>query len=311
MTKAFWILTTIDALSLLVLLTVGLTSRGHNDGGREMALAFYVILPLVLLGLTVLLFWFFPLPLVRWFCLAAAGAPLVFVGYVTLARFGVTFVNDPAYAYQDPSMRNLVRAIHRLDVEEVKRWAPQMDKTINQGDVSAPLRLTIDKMVQEQKARIPARTEPHLAILKALLDNGARPNEAMQVACWTRSAQLFTWMFQAGADPNYVTEYGGPVFFSCLDSGLGVPGSVLPVVKTFVAAGVDVNKPSNIGLTPAHYAFDCGNFDAALYLLDHGADPDAPGGDYGTLRNSVRRKMSTAGAGAPPELVQLSHRLSQ
>lgn len=310
MVKAFWILAGLNAAGLLLLLVLGLREKGHNDGGREMGLVFYVLLPLLVLGLVVAVFHFVPVTLVRWLCLAVAALPLAFYGYVAVARIGLTFVNSPANNYTDPNMKKLMSAVDKLDVDAVRRLAPLMDKTVDQGQPFAPLRLVIDKMVQEQKTRLPARVEPHLAILKTLLENGARPNEALLVACWTRSGELFSYMFQAGADPNYRDQYSGPVFFSCLDGGIGVPGPALPMVKEFVAAGVDVNVRSNSGFLPAAYAASCGQFDAALHLLDHGADPDARDGAGQNLRDVVAKKAAELGAAAPEDLKQLAARLA-
>jgi ankyrin repeat protein len=81
------------------------------------------------------------------------------------------------------------------------------------------------------------------------------------------------------------------------------------MVKEFVSAGVAVNQPSNIGALPAAYAADCGQYDAALYLLDHGADPDQADRSGKTLRDVVAEKRKSAGAAVPEELKQLSERL--
>jgi hypothetical protein len=303
MTKAFWLLAAADALGLTVLLLLGLNSKGHNDGGREMGIVFFVILPMLILAATVAVFSTVSLALVRWLCLAVVTIPAAFYLMVGAIRVADPIINNPGNSHGTPEMRKLVRAVDRLDVEAVKQWAPHMDKSIDQGEPAAPLRVVIDKMVKEQQTRLPAQTGRHLAILKTLLENGARPNEALHVACWTRSGELLGWMFAAGADPNFNERYAGHVFFACLDQGLGVPGSVLPMVKEFVKAGVDVNAESPIGFRPATYAAECGNYDAALYLLDHGAKPDDK------LRSIAKQRRAEQGDKASPDLIALANRL--
>lgn len=309
--KAFWGLAALNAVGLLILFVLGIRERGHNDGGREMALFFYVIVPAILLAGTAALFSLVSVPLMRWLCLAVVAAPIAFYAYVAFAQFGLSFVNDPSNAYQNPAMKKLVRAVTRLDVEEVRKWAPQMDRDVDQMDPNAPLRLLIDMMVQEKKTRLPAQIERHLEIFEILLKNGAKPNSVLRIACWPRSGELLRMMFAAGADPNYTEEIGGPVFFACLDGGLGLSGPALPMVREFVSAGVAVNRASDIGFLPAIYAAACEQYDAALYLLDHGADPDQADRNGKTLRDVVAAKMKSAGSTVPAELRQLSERIKR
>ena len=56
MNKIFWAVVAVDAALFLFLLISGLTESGNSSGGREMGLAFFVILPGIFIGLAVLLF---------------------------------------------------------------------------------------------------------------------------------------------------------------------------------------------------------------------------------------------------------------
>lgn len=303
--KAFWTIAICDAIALLIMLVAGLRAKGPQDGSIGMGLLFYVILPGLALLASAIAFALVPWAAVRWICLAVVAAPLSFYAYVAVAQFGLTFINDPAKAHANPGMQKLVRAVTRLDVEGVRQWAPQMDKDIDQGHPNAPLRLVINSMLKEIQTRLPAQTAPHLAIVKILLDNGAKPNEVLEWACFTKSGELFTLLFQAGADPNYKTTYGGPVFFSAISSQT-VVGSVLPMVKAFVEAGVDVNAVGNIGQRPLEYAIGCRKLDAALYLLDHGAilDPGNP-----SVHSEIKSELNKIGPEAPPDQQELAGRL--
>ena len=305
--KAFWALAVLDAIGLLVMLVAGLRAKGPQDGSIGMGLLFYVLIPGLALLVSAFVFAFVPWTAVRWICLAVVAAPLSFYAYVAAAQVGLTFINDPAKAHANPPMQKLVRAVTKLDVDGVRQWAPQMDKDINQGDPNAPLRLVIDSMLKEIQTRLPARVEPHLAIVKILLDNGAKPNEVLEWACFTKSGELMTLLFQGGADPNFKTTYGGPVFFSAISSQT-VVGSVLPMVQAFFSAGVDVNAVGNIGERPLEFAIGCKKLDAALYLLDHGAilDPGNP-----SVLSEIQSELNKIGPDATPEEQALAGRLRQ
>jgi hypothetical protein len=80
MTKIFWAIVAIDAVLFLVLLVIGLTSRTHPDGGKEMGLIFGVIAPGLLVGLAVLAFTLSRSTFIRAAALAVAAAPLLLVG---------------------------------------------------------------------------------------------------------------------------------------------------------------------------------------------------------------------------------------
>jgi hypothetical protein len=56
MNKIFWAVVAVDAALFLFLLVSGLREGGNSSGGREMGLAFYVILPGIFIGLAVLLY---------------------------------------------------------------------------------------------------------------------------------------------------------------------------------------------------------------------------------------------------------------
>jgi hypothetical protein len=271
MAKAFWILAALDGLALLTQLTLGLNEKGHNDGGREMGLMFFVLLPLLILAGTCLAFAWLPFTPLRWLLLAVVALPASFDAYLGIAKLGLRSVNDPANGFPNPAMRDTVRAVSKLDVEGVRKSAPGMDKDIDQGRVDAPLRIVIQSMVDEIRSRVPAQTERHLEIVKILLENGAKPNDALEIACWTKSEALLRLLFQHGADPNFVNKYGSSAFLGCLGGGM-VTGSTVPGARAFIEAGAHFKEPTRYG-TPAKFALSSGSYDAALYLVEQGSDP--------------------------------------
>jgi len=73
--RVFWPIVAINAVALLVLLVTTLQASGQNDGGREMAVAFYVALPALIMGVVVLLFVFCAHPVARGLALVVVTAP--------------------------------------------------------------------------------------------------------------------------------------------------------------------------------------------------------------------------------------------
>ncbi|WP_460029961.1 ankyrin repeat domain-containing protein, partial [Mannheimia haemolytica] len=55
--------------------------------------------------------------------------------------------------------------------------------------------------------------------------------------------------------------------------------SPLSVVEFYIKHGVDVNAQDCYGMTPLHYAMRAKNVDAAIALLNAGADPNIPNQD--------------------------------
>ena len=80
-------------------------------------------------------------------------------------------------------------------------------------------------------------------------------------------------MFEHGADPNFVNQYGSSAFLGCLGGGM-VVGSSLPATRV-----------------PIKFAASCGSFDVALYLIDRGAEPKKE-----EFREEVRSKLGNRSA---------------
>src|SRR5437764_737397 len=56
MTPLFWVFVALDAALLAIVVVLGITSPATSDGGREMSLIFFVIVPAMIVGGAVLLF---------------------------------------------------------------------------------------------------------------------------------------------------------------------------------------------------------------------------------------------------------------
>ena len=97
MVHAFWILAALDGMTLLTLLVLGLNERGHNDGGRELGLLFFVLLPMLILAAVCPTFWFVPVIAARWICFTILAIPGAFCAYLGVAQLGLRAVNDPKH----------------------------------------------------------------------------------------------------------------------------------------------------------------------------------------------------------------------
>jgi hypothetical protein len=75
MGRVFLSVVAIDTVLLLVLLLTTLQASGQNDGGREMAVAFYIVLPALVMGLAILLQVFCTHPVARGLALLVVAAP--------------------------------------------------------------------------------------------------------------------------------------------------------------------------------------------------------------------------------------------
>lgn len=83
--RAFWTGVAVDAVLFVVLLVMTLQASGHNDGGREMAIAFYIVLPALVVGLAVLLYVFCAHPVGRGLALLVVAAPVALLALAQLS----------------------------------------------------------------------------------------------------------------------------------------------------------------------------------------------------------------------------------
>lgn len=122
---------------------------------------------------------------------------------------------------------------------------------------------------------------------KQLLDEGANPNEwdkygrnAVTVAADVPNSQL--WI-------QHLLAHGGDPDARAPESIKAVPllgGGFAPLhiaaseedcminVRLLVEAGADVNATNAYGMTPLALAVDSGLFEVAIYLVEHGANPN-------------------------------------
>ncbi|HXE77250.1 MAG TPA: ankyrin repeat domain-containing protein [Rhodanobacter sp.] len=186
-------------------------------------------------------------------------------------------------AFKNPQTRALARAAQDNNVAEVNRL--MKDEHVNP-----------DVLFSDDGARIPLVAWPvltqSLAGLKALLDNGANPNardpKTKQECVGTYGCETFpvydnAMVYAAKVeDPAYLQElleHGGDPNTRNVDQESLLFGAYIwhnqwPNVQVLVEHGADINALSQGKSILYDYA-SMGNFKAAYWLLQHGADPKA------------------------------------
>jgi ankyrin repeat protein len=109
--------------------------------------------------------------------------------------------------------------------------------------------------------------DPTLLDLKDI--NGNTP---LNIACggFRKQLDIARYLINKGADINTKNNNGStPLHNAC---SIANPEEV-ELVKLLILKGADVNAPQNFGATPLSYATT--SFDAASFLIEHGADINA------------------------------------
>lgn len=105
----------------------------------------------------------------------------------------------------------------------------------------------------------------------------------------------------AGADPNTRNYEGQPLYFSTYSS--------LPKLEVLAKHGADftaleTTRMDRAGWTGAMFAAELGDWESALFLLDHGVPIDHKGKDGSTLKTIVAAKLEEGEGGASLEQVR-------
>ena len=79
-------------------------------------------------------------------------------------------------------------------------------------------------------------------------------------------------------DPLYITDPEKWNYLHRINRNAHKPAP-LPTVIFYLDKGVEINAQDGYGMTPLHYAMQAKNGDAALALLDAGANPNIPNRD--------------------------------
>lgn len=267
----YWAFVALDVAALLFFFVLGLAAAGSAKTSPLSVALVMLVLPAIPLAGSILLFLRSNALLWRAIAFALVAAPLVFV--VATQAYNVATIRANSNATGDLTFftagpqRELVEAIKRNDATAVTALLPKVNVNATGLQEMTPLRAAL-----RQLRSTPSQHE----VLKVLLAAGADPNKgaqyeiplemALQIDDKTGPAPV-AMLLAAGANPNVKNSFGAPVFFA----GAG-NGSNPEVLALLIEHRADLRATSTNGETILIYAATAGNWKAARYLLDEGAD---------------------------------------
>lgn len=237
--QVFWGIAVIDAALLAVFCVIALLDRGgRHDGGREMGLFFFVLVPAVVLCAAMLLFHFSASWMMKSVALFIVVLPGLWFAKTQIDNRLIDRrieANRSGSGYFDSEpMRQMGAAVVRRDVATLMRIGPTVD-------INTPGReMTLMRLaVTAPDARVSDGSE--LPVVRALLALGAHASDAMPVACLRFDAALLEMLLAAGADPNQKTDGREALVFGAMQS---LPASSF---RLLAAHGLDLNSSSHDG----------------------------------------------------------------
>jgi len=312
----FWSIAAIDAALLLVMVIGTLThdGGGHNDGGREMGIFFFLIVPGVVLTFAVLLFIFTEHVVWRGIAiLIVAGPGLYFLAFqVNRLKDSFFYAQEQRgsgqfsmFGSQRP-LRPLAEAVVNGDVAFLQKNAAGVDLNLA-GDHDVTL---LKIAVREAKKQEYERQQPidaQLAVIKALLALGAKPGDELRAALEIRDAAVLKVLLDAGADPNQKNADGR--WLMAFDHNQ-TPLQHFRLLTQF-GMNVDMMDGSQpLAVELAIYQ----RWDLVAHLIERGADFRKPRSDDGrTVASVLAQRIAengNQGKPQPPDLLRVQTLIS-
>jgi len=287
MNRVFWILLSVEAVTLAGLLLAGWRSPSES-GGREMGLMFGVVLPAVALVIAALVFANASSPIAKYCAMAVAAVPVLILAVVWSRSFSIN--NAVAGATVNAfDQRAMAKAIAGGNVSEVKELTGRTklnEPGTNEltGSDSTLLALAL---AQEKPGTV--------EIVRTLLKAGANPNQASEKgwsiplvrAIQLRNPHVLTALLDAGANPNQQNPHGDVAYFATLDN---ITDSNLAMLDLLLKRGnpdaVDGGHKSALMVAAIF-----GNWKAMDLLLQHGVRRDAKDNDGKTALDFTKDKI--------------------
>lgn len=299
--QVFWTVTALDALFFAVLLVMTLTQRSHGDGGREMALFFFIAVPSGVLLAAALLFLYVDSTVVRVIALFIVTVPGLFFGGGQLRSLWIDRViaehqNGTGY-FDEGAMKAMGAAVVLRDVEALKRVGRGVDvNTVGDRGMTL-LALAAERHFNDAPDTTDGR---ELQVVQVLLELGAKPNQGLDTAAKLKRSDLLRLLLAAGADPNLHADGEQPLVFRWL--------SVMTpeTLRLLAAHGLDLNATSYgdpFAVTATIYR----RWDLLAVLIELGADTARPRPDGRTVAGELSVQLAEeaqAGRPAPPDLLQ-------
>jgi hypothetical protein len=294
MNKVFWILVCAELAALAAMLVAGLRSPSES-GGREMGLAFGVLLPAVVVVSAAAVYAKANSSIARNVAMVVAAAPalILIVVWVRGYLLDSAVANAGVNAFHDPGQRVLAKAIAGNKVSKVKELASRTklnEPGTNEltGSDSTLLTLALTK-----------QTAVTIEIVRVLLKAGANPNQASEKG-WTiplvraiqwKQPELVASFLDAGADPNEQDPNGGVAYYVAVDS---TDDSSLAIFEMLLVHGANLEAVDKSGKTALMLTAISGNWKAMDMLLKRGTRRDAKDEKGKTALDFAQDKIAEA-----------------
>lgn len=308
MNRVFWSVVTLDALLFIGLFVASLGASNH-DGGRDMGIFFFIVVPVVILGMAVLLHVF--TESVVWHVLAlivVAGPGLVLV-YSQARDLYIDRViaqnRSGAGYFSDSPMRAMAVAVVQRDLPAMRKLGRVVNVNIVGGGDVTLLSLAVERAFERDwppanAKPLPASAGSHLEVVQTLLDLGAKPGPGIDGALKLAEPDILRLLLKAGGDPNTIASNEQPVVFRWLRS------MSVETLRVLIDHGLDLNTTDRGD--PLAVVVTIGQrWDLLALLIERGADISKPRPDgrnvAGELAGQVK-EATEAGHAVPPDLLR-------
>jgi len=296
--QVFWAIAALDAVALVVLLLMLLNDpHGQNDGGREMGLFFFIMLPALVLAAAMAMFRFGTSLPVRSIALFIVVVPAIWFAEVKIDERLIDRsieADQRGIGYFDSEpMRRMGAAVVQRDIETLKRLASTVDVNTPGRDSMTLLQLALTSA----EPRISDGSE--LPVVRALLALGAEADAGMDIACVRVDSELLEMLLAAGGDPNLKLA-GQPFVFS-------VMSTITPRnFRLLAAKGLDLNSRSHGDPLPVQLVI-YRRWDLLAVAIELGADTTLARADGRTVAGELASQIDEAkqaGGDIPAGLLQ-------
>ena len=300
----FWTIAVAEAGALLFLFlsTLGQPQYGGNDGGREMALVFFILTPGIVLLLCMLLFAFSGSPIWRLLVLLAVMGPGVLLITSKVRSATMTHRIEQMQLgrgyFTARAMNDMGAAIVACDTAAMQSLAPGVDL-----DATGKEDMTLVRLAVERASDGPAcERGSRLGAVMTLLALGAAPDSGLDRALAATSPKILDALLKAGANPNQVDSFGNPLVFRWCAS--------LPLThaRMLIAHGLDLDATEYGAPLTLVLAINR-RWDLVELLIQSGADWRIPREDGRTVSGDLAEQLAELQEGrnaVPPVMLRVS-----
>lgn len=281
---AFWSIAAIDAILFTVILSLDSSrSSGQSDNG---AMFLFFIVPSVLIGLAILMYYFCRSTALRSIALVIVTGPGLVIMYRLTSEVYINYELDQERKgqvyFSGTAMNALAAAVVRGDVPAMMKIGPEVAVDMvgdREGwDGMTLLALTVHRALAQQHAAAQPTAQPpitYLPVVQALIDLGAKPGVGLHDAILLKDPAILTVLLKAGGDPNQANGNG-------LLAAHAVENGSAENFRLLAANGLNVNlveRGDPLSVKAAIYK----RWEKLAILIAHGADFKKP--RYGDGRN--------------------------